>query len=135
VGIKITKDDHQAHWKNPKDKEETLFSKSDLHFGQYILGSLLEYINHLHTLKSTLLLRHGLVVERWAQGLLIMLPKKLGAHSSPSFKLFYSWGQISMGPTSRSTEFGCCRTPIRYKMMPEEIYSKQNRMVDNRDPQ
>ncbi len=85
VGIKITKKDHQAHRKNPK--EETLLSKSGLHFGHHMAGSLLEYINHFHALKATLLLQHGLVLERWAQGLSVVLQKMwvLAHHQALSY--------------------------------------------------
>jgi len=49
-----------------------------LHFGHYIAGIDLEHISHFHALKTTLLLHHGLVLERWAQGLSVMLQKLFG---------------------------------------------------------
>ena len=71
VSIKITKEDHRRHWS--KADEETSSSKSGMHFGHYKAGSIFEYIEHVHALKATLLLHHGLILDRWAQGLSVML--------------------------------------------------------------
>ncbi len=49
-----------------------------MHFGHYKAGSLSDYIDHFHALKATLLLHHGLVLNCWAQGLLVMLQKMFG---------------------------------------------------------
>ena len=76
ISIKITKEDHQRHWS--KADEETSSSKSGMHFGHYKVGSISKYIDHFHALKTTLLLHHGLVLDRWAQGLLVMLQKMFG---------------------------------------------------------
>ncbi len=103
IGIKITKEDHRGHWRTAQ--EETSSFKLGMHFGHYMAGSLSEYIDHFHTLKATLLLHYGLVLDRWAQGLLVMLQKCLGARSSPSSAPFFLWRLTSMGPTSRSTGF------------------------------
>ncbi len=73
VKIKMTKEDYKAHWKHAK--EETSSSCSGLHFGHYIAGMESDYISHFHALKATLIYHHGLVLERWAQGLLVMLQK------------------------------------------------------------
>jgi hypothetical protein len=89
IGIKITKEDHRGHWR--KTKEETLSSKSGMHFGHYIAGFLSEYIHHFHALKAMLLLHHGLVLDCWAQGLSVMLQKISDAHSSLNSKPSYSW--------------------------------------------
>jgi uncharacterized protein (UPF0332 family) len=76
VKIKMTKEDFRAHWR--RAKEETSSSFYGLHFGCYIAGIESDYISHFHALKATLLLHHGLVLERWAQGLLVMLQKRFG---------------------------------------------------------
>ncbi len=76
VRIKMTKDDYWAHWK--RAKEETSSSFSGLHFGHYIAGTSSTHISHFHALKTTLLLHHGLVLERWAKGLSVMLQKLFG---------------------------------------------------------
>jgi hypothetical protein len=51
---------------------------SGLHFGHYVAGALSDNIDHFHSLKATLLLHHGLVMECWAQGLSVMLQKMFG---------------------------------------------------------
>ncbi len=76
VKIKMTKEYYKAHWK--RAKEETSSSCSGLHFRHYMFGIKLEYISHFHALKATLIYHHGLVLELWAQGLLVMLQKLFG---------------------------------------------------------
>jgi hypothetical protein len=76
VKIKMSKEDYVAHWK--RAKEETSSSRSGLHFGHYMAGIGSEYISHFHTLKATLIFHHGLVLDRWAQGLSVMLQKLFG---------------------------------------------------------
>ena len=76
VKIKMSKEDYAAHWK--RAKEETSSSRSGLHFGHYMAGIGSEYISHFHTLKATLIFHHGLVLDRWAQGLSVMLQKLFG---------------------------------------------------------
>ena len=76
VKIKMTKDNFILHWK--KAKEETSSSYSGLHFGHYKVGTASAYISHFHALKATLIMHHGIVLERWAQGLSVMLQKLYG---------------------------------------------------------
>ena len=75
VKIKMTKDDYARHWK--RAKEETSSSRSGLHFGHYIAGIESDYISHFHALKATLIFHHGLVLDRWAQGLYSVMLQKL----------------------------------------------------------
>ena len=74
----MTEEYYRAHWKRAKEETSSLFS--GLHFGHYIAGIELYYISHFHALNATLLLHNGLVLECWAQGLLVMLQNYLNAH-------------------------------------------------------
>ncbi len=110
IDIKITRENHHTHWRWAK--EETSSSCSGLHFGHYKAGSLLDYINHFHTLKATLLLHHGLVLDRWAQGLYQLCSKKcLDALSVPNYDPSYSWRQTSIALISKSTASKCYLKP------------------------
>jgi hypothetical protein len=76
VGTKMTKEDFIAHWKRATEGTSSLHS--GLTFSHYMAGILLPYVSHFHALKGTLLFHHGLVLKRWAQGLLVMLQKVFG---------------------------------------------------------
>ena len=67
-------------WK--KAKEEISSSYSGLHFGHYKAGTASRYVSHFHALKATLIMHHGLVLERWLQGLSVMLQKLYGCSCS-----------------------------------------------------
>jgi hypothetical protein len=61
-----------------KYKEETLSSRSDRHFGHHIAGALSNIISHFHAVKTSIVLKRGISLERWSQGLLVMLEKVKG---------------------------------------------------------
>jgi hypothetical protein len=61
-----------------KSKEETLPSRSSRHFGHYIVGALSKIISHFHAVKTSIVLRQGISLEHWSQGLLVMLKKVKG---------------------------------------------------------
>ena len=63
-------------WKGRR--EATSSSESGLHFGHYIAGCTSEQVAQLHALKSTLVINNGVVIERWARGLSVMLEKLFG---------------------------------------------------------
>jgi hypothetical protein len=65
--------DLRDHWH--RLREETSSSLSCRHFGHYKAGMLLDYITHFQALFATLVMHNGLVIERWACGLSVMLEK------------------------------------------------------------
>lgn len=56
-------------------KEDTSLSESNLHFGHYKAGAHSVPLSQFYSLKSTLLMKRGLVMERWGQSLLVMIEK------------------------------------------------------------
>ncbi len=50
-------------------------SESEFHFEHYIAGIQSDHIFHFHALKATLIMKRGIVLERWARGLLVMFEK------------------------------------------------------------
>jgi hypothetical protein len=109
INIKITRENHHTYWSQAK--EEASSTCSGLHFGQYKAGSLSDYIDHFHSLKATLLLHHGLVLDHWAQGLSVMLQKCLDALSLPNYNPSFSWRQTSIALISKSTASECFLNP------------------------
>ncbi len=76
VSITITPQPWQQYWKVVN--EETLFSKSGLHFRHYIVGSKSDIILHYHAAQVTVTLAHAIQLEQWSRGLSVMLEKTLG---------------------------------------------------------
>jgi hypothetical protein len=66
----------QKRWK--KVKENTSSSQSGLHFGHYIAGADCNYISQFHALCISLALKKGIALERWSNGLSVMLEKCSG---------------------------------------------------------
>jgi hypothetical protein len=132
VGIKIMKEDHWGHWRTAK--EETSSSKSGMHFGHYVAGSLSECIDDFHALKATLLLHHGLVLDRWAQGLLVMLQKMFGCLLITKLHSILLLEADFNGTNKQVYGIRMLANARKHKLMPENIYSKQNRMADDGTP-
>jgi hypothetical protein len=59
-------------------KEETSLSPSGLHFGHYIAGADCNYISQFLAIRVSLALKKGIALERWANGLSVMLEKMFG---------------------------------------------------------
>jgi hypothetical protein len=76
VSMHLSKEDWQYQWKGRQ--ESTSSSESGLHFGHYIARIQSDQISHFHDLKATLIMKRGIVLKRWARGLLVMLEKILG---------------------------------------------------------
>ena len=74
--ITITKDNWKQQWKG--QRESILSLESGLHFGHYIAGCNSNHIAYFHALKSTLVIKRGIVLDRWSRGLSVMLEKLLG---------------------------------------------------------
>jgi hypothetical protein len=62
INLTINSDDWKWQWQGRR--EATSSSESGLHFGHYISGCASEQISHLHALKSTLVIKNGIVLER-----------------------------------------------------------------------
>ena len=61
-------------------KEDTSSSESGLHFGHYKAGAQSETISLFHTLKATILMKKGIVLDRWGRGLSVMIEKMFGCN-------------------------------------------------------
>ncbi len=70
----------QEHWQQQWKKlnEDTSLSPSGLHFGHYIAGANCNLISQYHAIRVSLALKKGIALERWANGLLVMLEKVFG---------------------------------------------------------
>jgi hypothetical protein len=72
----ISREQWQQHWK--KVMEDTSLSLSRLHFEHNIAGADCNYISRFHALCVSLALKKGVALERWTNGLSVMLEKMFG---------------------------------------------------------
>jgi uncharacterized protein (UPF0332 family) len=129
VKIKMTKDDYRAHWK--RAKEETSSSFLGLHFGHYIAGIDSEYISHFHALKATLLLHHGLVLERWSQGLSVMLQKLFGCSLITKLRSILLMEADFNAANKLVFGIEMLQKARQHRLMSEEVFSERNKMADD----
>jgi hypothetical protein len=129
MNLTITSDDWMRQWKGRR--EATSSSESGLHFGHYIAGYASEQVAHLHALKSTLVINNGVVMERWARGLSVMLEKLFGCALITKLRSILLM-EADFNATNKIVYGDRMLHNVRkYKMMPEEIYSEKNRLADN----
>ncbi len=129
ISIVITPEQWKQYWKVVN--EETLSSESGIHFGHYIVGSKSCIISHYHAARVLVTLAHAIQLERWSRGLSVMLEKTLGVtlvtklraillmegDFNAAYKMVYGVRMLN-----------CARD---HNLMPEEIFSKRNRMADD----
>jgi hypothetical protein len=125
----ITKDDWRRQWRGKK--ESTSSSESGLHFGHYIAGVALDHISHFHALKASLVLHRGIVLERWARGLSVMLEKMPGCALITKLRSILLM-EADFNATNKIIDGQRMLQQARqYKLIPEEIYSERNRLADD----
>ncbi len=93
--------------------------------------SLSDYINHFHALKATLLLHHGLVLEHWAQRLLVMLLKMFGYLLITKLRPILLMEVNFNGANKQIYGIWILSNAQKYNLMPDEIHSKHKRMADD----
>jgi hypothetical protein len=72
----ITPVDWSNHWCSAR--EEISSSISAQNFGHYKVGLQSQYVSYLQALQATLFVERGIVLERWSNGLSVMLEKIFG---------------------------------------------------------
>jgi hypothetical protein len=125
----ITPEQWKWYWKIVN--EEMSSSESGIHFGHYIVGSRSDTIAHYHAARVTVVLAHAIQLERWSRGMSVMLEKTLGVFLVAKLRAillmeadFNATNKILYGVRM----MGQARS---YNLMPDEIYSKKNRMADD----
>ena len=118
-----------SHWR--KAKETTSSSISGRHFGHYKAGTKSPYICYLQALLATLIAKQGIVLDRWAQGLSVMLEKIFGCSLITKLRSIL----LMEGDFNASNKLvfgiGMLEQARKYKMMPEEVFSERNRLAED----
>ncbi len=129
VSIVITPAQWKQYW--AVVNEETLLSKSGLHFGHYIVGSKSKVIVHYHAAQVTVVLAHTIQLEFWSQGLSVMLEKTLGVTLVTKLRAillmeanFNASNKIIYGTRMMAQARNQC-------LVFEENYRKEENMADN----
>lgn len=114
-----------------KSNEATSSSRSGRHFGFYIAGAKSPLISHYHALQTSIILRRGIRLERWAQGLSVMLEKVQGCSLVSKLRSILLM----------EADFNCANKILygvrmldnvrKYNWMPDEIFSEKNRTADD----
>jgi hypothetical protein len=129
VSIVITPEQWKQYWKVVN--EGTLSYESGIHFGHYIVGSKSCIILHYHTTRVLVTLAHAIRLERWSRGLSVMLEKTLGVTLVTKLcAILLMEGDFN---AANKMVYGVrMLNSVRdHNLMPEEIFSKRNRMADD----
>jgi hypothetical protein len=124
INTLITKEDWQNHW--GKVKEETSSSISGCHFSHYKAGLRSDYISHLQSLLASLVIKRGIILDRWLQGLSVMLEKIFGCALITKLRSILLM-EADFNATNKTIySFRMLANVRKYNLMPEEVYSKKN---------
>jgi hypothetical protein len=125
----MTKEDYRAHWLCVY--KETSLSFLGLNFSHYMRACILDCISHFHALKVTLLLHHSLVLERWAQGLSVMLQKMFGCLLIIKLRAILLM-EVDFSSANKTIYGIRMLERVRsHNLMPEEIFIKRNKIADD----
>ncbi len=129
ISTVITPEQWKQYWKVVN--KETLSSKSGIHFGHYIVGSKSDIIPHYHAARVLVTLAHAIKLERCSCGLLVMLEKMLGVMLVTMLcAILLMEGDFN---ATNKMVYGVrmLNNARDHNLMPEEIFSKKNRMADD----
>ncbi len=129
LDLTITSNDWRMQWRGRH--EATLSLESGLHFGHYIAGCASKQVAHLHALKSTLVVNNGIVLDRWARGLLVMLEKLFGCALITKLRSILLM-EADFNATNKIVYGNRMLYNVqKHHLMPKEIYSEKNRLADD----
>jgi hypothetical protein len=96
-------------------------------------GSDCNYISQFHALLVLLALKKGIALERWSNGLSVMLEKMFGVHLVSKLRaiLLMEADFNAMNKEVYVYDVWMLNEARKYKLIPEEIFSEKNRMVDD----
>ena len=123
----------QERWQQQrkKVKEDTSSSQSGLHFGHFIAGMDCNYISQFHVLQVLLALKKGIVLERWSKGLSVMSEKMFDVRLVSKLRAILLMEAEFNAINKEVYGIRMLDNARRYKLIPEEIFSEQNRTADD----
>lgn len=128
VSDEITEEDWRK-WR--RSKEDTSSSESGLHFGHYKASTKEIILAQFHALKSSLVLKHGVVLDRWSRGLSVMLEKMFGCTLISKLRSILLMEADFNFVNKQIYGIRMLDEVRKYKLMPDEIFSERNRMAED----
>jgi hypothetical protein len=129
VTIIITPEQWKQYWKGIS--KETSSSKSGIHFGHYIVGSKSDIMSHYHSAPVSVILAHAIKLKRWSRGLSVMLEKTLGVTLVTKLRAILLMEGDFNATNKMVYGVRMLQNARNHNLMPEEIFSKKNRMADD----
>jgi hypothetical protein len=139
----------EIHWRVPQDSvsicitpqqwkryykvvnKEMWSLESGLHFGHYIGGCTSNIIIHYHAARVSVVIAHAIQLERWPRGLSVMLEKTLGVTLVTKLRAILLM-EADLNATNKIIYGNRMMAKAQeHDLMPEEIFSKKNRMADD----
>ncbi len=102
-----------------------------LTFGHYIAGTDCNYISQFHDLRVSLALKKGIALDWWSKGLSIMLEKMFGVRLVSKLRAILLMEADFNAMNKEVYGIRMLDNARQYKLIPEEIFSKQNRTADD----
>ena len=114
-----------------RSKEETSSSRSGRHFGFYKAGAGSEIISHYHAVQTSIVLQRGIKLNRWAQGLSVMLEKVAGCSLISKLRSILLM-EADFNCANKILFGGRMLDNVRHhSWMPDEIFSEKHRMAED----
>ena len=111
--------------------KETSSSESGLHFGHYIVGCTSDIITTYHAARVSVVIAHAIQLECWLRGLTVMLEKMLGVTLVTKLRAILLM-EADFNATNKIIYGNRMMEKVReHNLMPEDIFSKQNKMADD----
>jgi hypothetical protein len=112
-------------------QEETFSSIFGRHFGHFKASLQLQYMSYLQALQATLVVKKGIVLEKWLNGLSVMLDFFFGCSLITKLQSILLM-EADFNATNKAIYGVCMLANMRkYKLMPEEVYSERNHLADD----
>ena len=102
------------------------------HFGHHVSGEKSDIISDFHALKVSLAIHHGVALERWLAGLCVMLEKEKGNRLISNLRAILLMKADFNAANKIIFGIRMLDNVRQYKLMPEEIFSEQNKMAISR---
>lgn len=121
------------HWKSKwrKADESTSSSASGLHFGHYKAAVDSDIISQFHALKVTLAMRRGIALDRWSNGLSVMLEKIFGIRLVSKLRAILLMEADFNAANKEIFGSRMMNQARKHKLIPEEIFTEKNRTADD----
>jgi hypothetical protein len=114
-----------------KVKEDTSSSTSGHHVDHYIAGADCGYISQFHALCISLALKKGISLERWANGLSVMLEKMFGVRLVSKLQAILLMEADFNAINKEVYGVRMLEEARKYKLVPEEIFREKHCTADN----